>query len=50
MDAAADGPGWARSGSIESENDLGESDHVLGYGASFFRDPDGIELEVVHAR
>ena len=40
---------WARSQGVEIENDPKEYDYMPGYYAGFFRDPDGIKLEVVHA-
>jgi glyoxylase I family protein len=39
---------WARSQGVEIENDPKEYDYMPGYYAGFFRDPDGIKLEVVH--
>jgi catechol 2,3-dioxygenase-like lactoylglutathione lyase family enzyme len=40
---------WARGQGVEIENDPKEYDYMPGYYAGFFRDPDGIKLEVVHA-
>jgi catechol 2,3-dioxygenase-like lactoylglutathione lyase family enzyme len=40
--------GWARAQGVEIENDPKEYDYESGYYAGFFRDPDGIKLEVVH--
>ena len=39
---------WARQQGVEIENDPREYDYIRGYYAGFFRDPDGIKLEVVH--
>jgi glyoxylase I family protein len=39
---------WARGQGVEIENDPKEYDYESGYYAGFFRDPDGIKLEVVH--
>jgi len=39
---------WARSQGVEIEDDPTEYDYMPGYYAGFFRDPDGIKLEVVH--
>jgi glyoxylase I family protein len=39
---------WAREQGVEIENDPKEYDYRPGYYAGFFRDPDGIKLEVVH--
>jgi catechol 2,3-dioxygenase-like lactoylglutathione lyase family enzyme len=40
---------WAREQGVEIENEPREYDYRPGYYAGFFRDPDGIKLEVVHA-
>ena len=39
---------WARSKAVAIENDPREYDYMPGYCAGFFRDPDGIKLEIVH--
>jgi glyoxylase I family protein len=39
---------WARGQGVEIENEPREYDYRPGYYAGFFRDPDGIKLEVVH--
>jgi catechol 2,3-dioxygenase-like lactoylglutathione lyase family enzyme len=39
---------WAREQGLEIENDPKEYDYRPGYYAGFFRDPDGLKLEVVH--
>jgi glyoxylase I family protein len=39
---------WVRGQGVEVENDPKEYDYEPGYYAGFFRDPDGIKLEVVH--
>ncbi len=38
---------WARERGLEIENEPQEWPYVPGYYATFFRDPDGIKLEVV---
>ena len=38
---------WAREHGLEIENEPQEWPYVPGYYATFFRDPDGIKLEVV---
>ena len=39
---------WARAQGVEIENDPKEYGYMPGYYAGFFRDPDGIKLEVLH--
>ncbi|HLY49022.1 MAG TPA: VOC family protein [Solirubrobacteraceae bacterium] len=39
---------WARAQGVEIENEPREYDYRPGYYAGFFRDPDGIKLEVVY--
>ncbi len=39
---------WAHEQGVEIENDPREYDYRPGYYAGFFRDPDGIKLEVLH--
>jgi catechol 2,3-dioxygenase-like lactoylglutathione lyase family enzyme len=39
---------WAHDQGVEIENDPKEYDYMPGYYAGFFRDPDGIKLEVLH--
>jgi len=39
---------WARAQGVEIENDPKEYGSESRYYAGFFRDPDGIKLEVVH--
>jgi catechol 2,3-dioxygenase-like lactoylglutathione lyase family enzyme len=39
---------WVREQGVEIENDPKEYDYRPGYYAGFFRDPDGIKLEIVH--
>jgi glyoxylase I family protein len=39
---------WAREHGVEIENDPKEYDYMPGYYAGFFRDPDGIKLEILH--
>jgi glyoxylase I family protein len=39
---------WARAQGVEIENDPKEYDYMPGYYAGFFRDPDGVKLEVLH--
>jgi glyoxylase I family protein len=40
---------WARAQGVEIENDPKDYDYMPGYYAGFFRDPDGIKLEVLYA-
>ncbi len=39
---------WAREQGVEIENDPKGYDYMPGYYAGFFRDPDGIKLEILH--
>jgi glyoxylase I family protein len=39
---------WVREQGVEIENDPKEYDYMPGYYAGFFRDPDGIKLEILH--
>ena len=39
---------WALAQGLEIENEPQEWPYVAGYYATFFHDPDGIKLEVVH--
>jgi catechol 2,3-dioxygenase-like lactoylglutathione lyase family enzyme len=39
---------WARDRGLEIENEPQEWPYVPGYYATFFHDPDGLKLEVVH--
>jgi catechol 2,3-dioxygenase-like lactoylglutathione lyase family enzyme len=39
---------WVRAQGVEIENDPREYDYMPGYYAGFFRDPDGIKLEILH--
>jgi glyoxylase I family protein len=41
---------WARANGAEIESEPREYDYSPGYYATFFHDPDGIKLEVVHRR
>ncbi len=47
-DAVDDRLRWAGEQGVEIENDPKQYDYEPGYYAGFFRDPDGIKLEVVH--
>jgi catechol 2,3-dioxygenase-like lactoylglutathione lyase family enzyme len=47
-DAVDERLAWARDQGVEIENDPREYDYRPGYYAGFFRDPDGIKLEVLH--
>ena len=40
---------WVRAQGVEIENDPKEYGYMPGYYAGFFRDPDGIKLEILHA-
>jgi len=40
---------WVRDQGLEIENDPKEYDYMAGYYAGFFRDPDGLKLEILHA-
>jgi catechol 2,3-dioxygenase-like lactoylglutathione lyase family enzyme len=39
---------WARTQDVEVENDGREYTYIPGYYATFFYDPDGLKLEIVH--
>ena len=39
---------WMRSAGVEIENDPQEYTYIPGYYATFFYDPDGLKLEIVH--
>ena len=45
VDRAAE---WARENGCEIDGEPGERDYLPAYYATFFFDPDGIKLEVVH--
>jgi glyoxylase I family protein len=45
VDRAAD---WAKQQGVEMDGEPGERHYTPGYYATFFFDPDGIKLEVVH--
>ena len=45
VDAAA---AWAREQGVEIDGEPGERHYTPGYYATFFFDPDGIKLEIVH--
>jgi catechol 2,3-dioxygenase-like lactoylglutathione lyase family enzyme len=40
---------WVRMQGVEIENDPQEYAYIPGYYATFFYDPDGLKLEIVHA-
>jgi glyoxylase I family protein len=39
---------WVRNAGVEVENDPQEYAYIPGYYATFFYDPDGLKLEIVH--
>ena len=39
---------WVRAQGVEIENDPEEYAYIPGYYATFFYDPDGLKLEIVH--
>ncbi|CAN5336115.1 VOC family protein [soil metagenome] len=39
---------WVRTQGVEVENDPQEYTYIPGYYATFFYDPDGLKLEIVH--
>ena len=39
---------WVRNAGVEVENDPQEYTYIPGYYATFFYDPDGLKLEIVH--
>jgi catechol 2,3-dioxygenase-like lactoylglutathione lyase family enzyme len=47
-DQVDDRAAWARSQGVEIESDPQHYSYIPGYYATFFYDPDGLKLEIVH--